>query len=47
MRDTPFRCVLDTKSKLSESPTWSVDEQALWFVDINAPSLHRPPARTQ
>ncbi len=41
MRDTPFRCVLDTKSKLSESPTWSVDEQALWFVDINAPSLHR------
>lgn len=41
MRDTPFRCVLDTKSKLSESPTWSADEQALWFVDIAAPSLHR------
>jgi sugar lactone lactonase YvrE len=33
--------VLDVKASLGECPTWSVAEQALYFVDINAPSLHR------
>ncbi|MBK6806751.1 MAG: SMP-30/gluconolactonase/LRE family protein [Betaproteobacteria bacterium] len=41
MPESPFRCVLDVKAKLGESPTWSVAEQALWFVDINAPAVHR------
>ena len=41
MPESPFRCVLDVKAKLGESPTWSASEQALWFVDIHAPSLHR------
>jgi sugar lactone lactonase YvrE len=41
MPESPFRCVLDVKAKLGESPTWSVAEQALWFVDITAPALHR------
>ena len=41
MPESPFRCVLDVKAKLGESPTWSAAEQALWFVDITAPSLHR------
>ena len=38
---SPFRCVLDLKASLGECPVWSVGEQALYFVDINAPSLHR------
>ena len=41
MPESPFRCVLDVKAKLGESPTWSAAEQALWFVDITAPALHR------
>ena len=38
---SPFRCVLDLKASLGECPVWSVGEQALYFVDINAPSLNR------
>lgn len=34
-------CLLDGKFDLGESPVWSVAEQKLWFVDINAPALHR------
>jgi sugar lactone lactonase YvrE len=41
MPDAPFRCVLDLKASLGECTTWSVAEQALYFVDINAPSLVR------
>jgi len=36
-----FRCVLDVKASLGECPVWSADEQALYWVDINAPSLNR------
>ena len=36
-----FRCVLDLKASLGECPMWSIAEQALYFVDINAPSLNR------
>ncbi len=36
-----FECVLDIKASLAECPVWSVDEQALYWVDINAPSLNR------
>ncbi|MEP7183163.1 MAG: SMP-30/gluconolactonase/LRE family protein [Betaproteobacteria bacterium] len=39
--DSPFRCVLDAKASLGECPVWSVAEQALYWVDINAPALHR------
>jgi sugar lactone lactonase YvrE len=39
--DTPFTCVLDVKASLGECALWSVDDQALWWVDINAPSLNR------
>jgi sugar lactone lactonase YvrE len=38
---SPFRCVLDAKASLGECPVWSVAEQALYWVDINAPSLNR------
>jgi sugar lactone lactonase YvrE len=36
-----FECALDIKASLGECPVWSVDEQALYWVDINAPSLNR------
>ncbi len=35
------RCVLDARASLGECPVWSVAEQVLWWVDINAPSLNR------
>lgn len=38
---SPFRCVLDIRASLGECPLWSVAEQALYWVDINAPSLNR------
>lgn len=38
---SPFECVLDIKASLGECPIWSVDEQSLHWVDINAPSLNR------
>lgn len=34
-------CVLDGQFDLGESPVWCVREKKLWFVDINAPALHR------
>ncbi|HXR56213.1 MAG TPA: SMP-30/gluconolactonase/LRE family protein [Casimicrobiaceae bacterium] len=38
---TGFSCVLDARASLGECPLWSVDEQALYWIDINAPSLNR------
>src|SRR3954471_21610997 len=38
---SPFQCVLDVRASLGESPVWSVREQMLYWVDINAPSLNR------
>lgn len=38
---SPFRCVLDIKASLGECPLWSAAEQALYWVDIEAPSLNR------
>ena len=34
-------CVLDAKAELGECPVWAADEQALYWVDIRAPALHR------
>ncbi len=34
-------CVHDAKANLGECPVWSVEERALYWVDINAPSLNR------
>jgi len=36
-----FACVLDVRASLGESPVWSMREQVLYWVDINAPSLNR------
>jgi len=41
MATAPFACVLDIKASLGECPVWSIAEQALYWVDINAPSLNR------
>ena len=38
---SPFICVLDSKASLGECPVWSARERALYWVDINAPSLNR------
>jgi sugar lactone lactonase YvrE len=38
---SPFTCVLDGRASLGEGPVWSVAEQVLYWVDINAPSLNR------
>jgi sugar lactone lactonase YvrE len=44
--ESPFNCVLDVKASLGECPVWSADERALYWVDINGPSLNRfEPAR--
>ena len=34
-------CVLDIRASLGECPLWSAREHALYWVDINAPSLNR------
>jgi sugar lactone lactonase YvrE len=39
--DSPFLCALDARASLGECPLWSVREQALYWIDINAPSLNR------
>lgn len=33
--------VLDAHAEIGESPTWSVAEQALYWIDVKAPALHR------
>jgi sugar lactone lactonase YvrE len=36
-----FACVLPTSALLGECPRWDEQRQVLWWVDINAPALHR------
>ena len=38
---SPFSCVLDIRASLGECPVWSTADQALYWVDINAPALNR------
>jgi len=38
---TDVTCILDAKAVLGESPVWSARENALYWVDIPAPALHR------
>ena len=38
---SPLRCVLDIRASLGECPVWSGNEQVLYWIDINAPSLNR------
>jgi sugar lactone lactonase YvrE len=38
---TNVRCVANAKAELAEGPVWALDEQALYWVDILAPALHR------
>jgi sugar lactone lactonase YvrE len=39
--ETVPRCVLDARASLGECPVWCSAEQALYWVDINAPALNR------
>ena len=34
-------CVWPVEAVLGEGPVWSAADQALWFVDIKAPAIHR------
>lgn len=36
-----FQCVLDVRANLGEGPVWSARDKALYWVDINAPSLNK------
>ncbi|MFC6487461.1 SMP-30/gluconolactonase/LRE family protein [Nitratireductor sp. GCM10026969] len=36
-----FETVLDARAALGECPVWSIREEVLWWVDIEAPSLNR------
>lgn len=36
-----FRCVLDVKARLGECPVWSARDKALYWCDIDGPSLNR------
>ena len=38
---SPFHCALDVRAALGESPVWDGASGALWFVDIDAPAIHR------
>lgn len=38
---TSIDCILPLGQKLGESPVWSVEEQALYWVDSRAPTIHR------
>jgi len=33
--------VLETRAKIGESPTWVAQEEALYWIDVKAPALHR------
>ena len=37
----PVECALEMTACLGESPVWCACQQALWFVDIKAPAIHR------
>lgn len=41
MSASALTCALDIRASLGECPIWSVDDEALWWVDINAPTLNR------
>lgn len=38
---SPVRCVVDCKDVLGESPVWSAAEQAIYWIDVAKPKLHR------
>ncbi|HHL42012.1 MAG TPA: hypothetical protein ENJ42_00195, partial [Hellea balneolensis] len=39
--DVDIRCVWDAKARLGESPIWVDVENALYWVDIKAPAIHK------
>ena len=41
-----IECVWPVGAVLGEGPVWSAAEQAVWFVDIKAPAIHRFEPRT-
>ncbi|HEY6456060.1 MAG TPA: SMP-30/gluconolactonase/LRE family protein [Steroidobacteraceae bacterium] len=39
--EAAVECLVDYAAQTGESPTWSVTEQALYWIDIEQPALHR------
>lgn len=37
----PTGALLDCRAAIGESPTWSADERALYWIDVKEPALHR------
>ena len=40
-REAEVEIALDCRAVNGESPTWSVEEQALYWIDVKEPALHR------
>lgn len=38
---TAVQCVLKTTAQIGESPVWCAEEQALYWIDIAEPAIHR------
>ncbi|MDO9489742.1 MAG: SMP-30/gluconolactonase/LRE family protein [Sphingomonadaceae bacterium] len=41
MENAATRCVWDVGARLGEGPVWDARDAGLWFVDIEAPAIHR------
>ena len=41
MANLTAELVLDARAELGECPIWSVEEQRLWWIDIDGKALHR------
>ena len=46
MQNPDIRCVWPLKAELGEGPVWPAAEDALWFVDIAARTIHRFDTKT-
>ena len=42
-----IRVALDARATIGEAPTWVAEEQAIYWIDIKQPALHRFDVRTQ
>lgn len=43
---TDVACIVDSKSRVTESPVWNDDEQALYWTEIYKPAVHRLDTRS-
>jgi sugar lactone lactonase YvrE len=41
-RAVEIELLMDAHAIIGESPTWVAAEQAVYWIDVKAPALHRP-----